>query len=321
MNIAILGAGTIARKMAQAIKGMQDARLYAVASRSLDKAQAFAKEFGIPHAYGSYGDMASDPKVDLVYIATPHSHHFEHMKLVLEHDKPVLCEKPFTVNAKQAREIMELAKRRKLLVAEAMWTRYLPMRSMLDSVLESKTIGDVQSLTANLGYEMTQKERLMEPALAGGALLDVGVYTINFALMVLGDAIKRIDSSVLFTKTGVDAQSSTTLVYDKVLALLHSSQMANTDRRGMIYGPKGYIEVQNINNPEYIRVFDPEHKLLKELKQPQQINGFEYQVQACVDAIKAGKTECPQHPHAAILAVMDIMDELRRQWDLRYPFE
>ena len=116
MNIAILGAGTIARKMAQAIKGMEDARLYAVASRSLDKAKAFAAEFGIPHAYGSYGDMASDPNVELVYIATPHSHHFEHMKLVLEHDKPVLCEKPFTVNAKQAREIIEFARQRKLLV-------------------------------------------------------------------------------------------------------------------------------------------------------------------------------------------------------------
>jgi predicted dehydrogenase len=307
--------------MAQAINGMQGAKLYAVASRSLDRAQAFAKEFDIPHAYGSYEDMASDPSVELVYIATPHSHHYDHMKLVLEHDKPVLCEKPFTVNAKQAREVMELANRRKLLVAEAMWTRYLPMRSMLKAVVDGNTIGDMQSLTANLGYEMTRKVRLNDPNLAGGALLDVGVYTINFSLMVLGDAVKRIDSSVLLTETGVDAQSSTTLVYDKVLAMLHSSMMANTDRRGMIYGSKGYIEVQNINNPEYIRVFDPEHKLLKELKQPQQINGFEYQVQACIDAIETGKTECPQHPHAAILKTMDIMDELRRQWNLRYPFE
>jgi len=321
MNIAILGAGTIARKMAQAINGMQGAKLYAVASRSLDKAKAFATEFGIPHAYGSYGDMAADPNVELVYIATPHSHHYDHMKLVLEHDKPVLCEKPFTVNAKQAREIIDIARNRKLLVAEAMWTRYLPMRTMLKTVVDEKTIGEIQSLTANLGYEMTQKVRLNDPNLAGGALLDVGVYTINFALMVLGDAVKRIDSSVLLTETGVDAQSSTTLVYDKVLAMLHSSMMANTDRRGMIYGSKGYIEVQNINNPEYIRVFDPEHALLKELKQPQQINGFEYQVQACIDAIETGKTECPQHPHAAILKVMDIMDELRRQWNLRYPFE
>ena len=322
MNIGIIGAGGIARKMAHTINGMQEATVYAIASRTKEKAVAFANDFDIPKAYGSYEEMVQDPKVDLVYVATPHSHHYEHMKLALEHDKPILCEKPFTVNAKEAREILDLAKTRNVMVAQAMWTRYLPMRPMLNEVVASGIIGEVKSLTANLGYVINHIPRMALPELAGGALLDVGVYTINFALMVLGEEIEKIDSSVIFTPTGVDAQNSITLTYpNNVMAMLHSTQMAKTDRRGMIFGTKGYIEVQNINNPEAIRVYDMNNKLIKEIEQPSQITGFEYQVKASIAAINAKSIECPEHPHKEILRIMDIMDTLRAQWGLVYPFE
>jgi len=322
MRIGILGAGNIARKMALTVNGMNEATAYAIASRSLEKAEKFASDFKMDKAYGSYEALLTDPKVDLVYIATPHSHHYEHIKLALNHNKPVLCEKSFTVNATQAEEVINLAREKKLLLAEAIWTRYLPMRKMLDDVLSSGIIGEVKSLTANLGYVIHHIPRMADPHLAGGALLDVGVYTINFALMVLGDQIEKIDSSVMFTETGVDAQNSIVFEYKgKAMAMLHSSQMASTDRRGMIFGDKGYIEVKNINNPEVIRVFDTEHKLIKEVSQPPQITGFEYQVQACFEAIRSKSVECPQMPHSEILRVMGLMDTLRVQWKMKYPME
>lgn len=322
MNIGIIGAGKIAKKMAKTLNGMERAQAYAIASRSLEKARTFANEFGMPKAYGSYEELVSDEHVDLVYVATPHSHHAACIKLALEHGKPVLSEKAFTVNAKEAKAVIELAREKNLLLAEAIWTRYVPMRSMLDEVLASGIIGDVKTVTANLGYVIDSVPRLSDPHLAGGALLDVGVYTINFMLMVLGDNYTAFDSTAQMTASGVDGQNSITYSYPNgVMAILHSNQHALTDRRGMIFGTKGFIEVANINNPESIRVFDLDYRLVKELKQPKQITGFEYQVEACIDAIEAGKIECPQMPHQEIIRVMHMMDAVREQWGLRYPNE
>ncbi|MFA7370896.1 MAG: Gfo/Idh/MocA family oxidoreductase [Sphaerochaetaceae bacterium] len=322
MRVAIIGAGHIARKMAYTLGKMKNATAYGVGSRSLSKAKEFATEFKMEQYWGSYEELVADPKVDLVYVATPHSHHRDHIKLALNGGKPVLCEKSFTVNAQQAKEVISLAKEKNLLLAEAIWTRYVPMRGLLDELLDSQIIGRVYSLTANLGYLISGKERLSNPALAGGALLDVGVYPLNFALMTLRGKIEKIDSSVLFTNSGVDAQSSVTMIFEgQQMALLHSTQMGPTDRRGMIYGDKGYIEVVNINNPEKLRVFDLEHNLLKEVVQPEQITGFEYQVEACREALEKGKIETDRMPHSEIIRVMEIMDQLRSQWGLRYPME
>lgn len=315
MRIGIIGAGKIARKMALTVNSMEDASLYAIASRSMEKAEEFAKEFQIEKAYGSYEDMVSDDKVDLVYVATPHSHHYEHCKLALEHNKNILCEKAFTVNETQAKEILDLARKKHLLAAEAIWTRYLPMRKMLDDILSSGIIGEPQSLTANLGYAISDVPRLHDPGLSGGALLDLGVYTINFTLMAFGSEISRIDSSAVMLDTGVDAQNSMTLSYkDGRMAVLLSTQMANTDRRGSIFGTKGFVEVENINNPESIRIYDSEYKLIKELIQPNQITGFEYEVRSCINAIKSNSIECPEMPHEEILRVMRIMDAVRTKW-------
>ncbi|HPB42529.1 MAG TPA: Gfo/Idh/MocA family oxidoreductase, partial [Sphaerochaeta sp.] len=166
MNLAILGAGNIGNKMATTVKQMEGVTLHAVASRSLAKAKEFAKTYSIPKAYGSYEEMLKDRDIELVYVCTPHSHHYEHMKLALEHGKHVLCEKAFTVNAKQAKEILDLGKQKGLLVAEAIWTRYLPMRTVLDQILARRVIGEVQTLTANLAYPVSRIERMWNPELA-----------------------------------------------------------------------------------------------------------------------------------------------------------
>ena len=194
MKMGILGSGGIAHTMANTVKQMADVELYAVGARTLEKAQSFAEEFGMPKAYGSYEELAADPELDLVYVATPHSHHYPHVKLLLEHGKNVLCEKAFTVNADQARELFQMAEEKKLLLTEAIWTRYIPIQKTLNEVIESGAIGKVHSMTANLCYLISGVERLKKPELAGGALLDVGVYPLNFACMIDRTPVVKVTS-------------------------------------------------------------------------------------------------------------------------------
>lgn len=322
MNIAILGAGRIAGTMAGTLKEMKWVNSYAVASRSLEKAKEFAAKYEVEKAYGSYEEMVKDPAVDLVYIASPHSHHYEHIKLCLEHGKHVLCEKAFTANEAQAREVFAMAKERNLLLTEAMWVRYMPMARTLQDVIKTGVIGNVSTVTANLFYLIDGKERIQSPALAGGALLDVGVYTLTFASIVLGDEIERIQASCTKTESGVDAQNSITIFYKNGnMAQLCSGIMSLSDRKGMIYGSKGYIIVENINNFESIQVYNVDRKLVASYPCPPQISGYEYEVLACVEAIRNGWTECPQMPHEETLEIMRQMDEIRRQLGISFPFE
>lgn len=325
INIGILGAGIIAGTMAETITSMmkagnKDVCLYAVSSRSKDKAQSFAEKWNIPHAFGSYEAMLADESLDLVYIATPHSHHAQHIELCLNNGKHILCEKAFTVNAEQARTVCALAKEKKLLLAEAIWTRYQPMRDIINETLASGIVGSPRMLTANLGYSMRWKERIVKPELAGGALLDVGVYAINFACMVFGIP-SEIKSYMLKNDAGVDMQDSMTLVYPDKLAVLCSSAENVSDRYGIIHCDNGFVQVENINNPQKLTVYDASYRVIKELPCPKQFTGYEYEVQECCDTIKAGCFECPSMPHADTIKIMELMDTIRSQNNLVYPFE
>lgn len=321
-KIAIMGAGNIAGVMAQTIKKMKDVKCYAVASRDLNRAKAFAKKYGIKKAYGSYEEMVTDSKIDLIYIATPHSEHYQNMKLCIENGKAVLCEKAFTANAKQAEEIFELAKEKGVFVTEAMWTRYMPMLSTIRGILSSGMIGVPSMLTCNLGYYLVNVPRLMQPELAGGALLDLGVYTINFAAMMFGTDMTRITSSCSMTPTGVDASDSITMTFsDGKMAVLNSTMLGTSDRRGIIYGTSGYMEIENINNFESVTVYDSNRKVMKTVKAPKQISGYEYEVMSSLNAIERGQLECWEMPHAETIRIMRIMDDLRNAWGVVYPFE
>ena len=208
MKIGFLGAGNIATTMATTLQSVKGAECYAVASRDKNKAQEFADKFGFEKAYGSYADMLSDPQVKLVYISTPHSHHYEHIKMCLEHDKHVICEKAFTVNAAQASEVFGIAENRGLFITEAIWTRYMPMRGTINKVIRSGIIGKPTMLSANLGYPLEHVDRLVKPELAGGALLDLGVYVLNFASMVFGNDIESMAANCVKYHSGVDAQET-----------------------------------------------------------------------------------------------------------------
>lgn len=321
-NIGIMGSGNIAGIMAGTINKMKNVRVYAVASRQQVHADVFAGKYGCKKAYGSYADLVADKKVDLIYVATPHSEHYENVKMCLEAGKPVLCEKAFTLNAAQAEELVRIAAEHKVFLAEAMWTRYMPMLTTIREVIGSGIIGEPKTLTANLGYVISDKERLTDRALGGGALLDVGVYTINFALMIFGHNISKIASCCTFTETGVDEQNAICLqYYDGKVANLNSSMVSLSDRQGIIYGTKGFAVVENINNFESIAVYDRQYKKVASYKCPKQISGYEYEVAACIEAIKCGLIECAQMPHSETLRVMRIMDEIRSQWGMKYPCE
>ena len=322
MKVGILGAGSIARAMAMAVNGLEGVEGYAVASRDLSKAQAFCNTWGFQKAYGSYEEMLQDPQVDLVYVATPHSHHFEHTRLCIEHGKPALVEKAFTANAAQARELIAMAERKGVFLTEAIWVRYMPSRRILRELIDSGIIGSVQRISADLSYPIPNVKRLTDPSLAGGALLDLGVYVLNFASMVLGDDVQEIKGLCTYCDTGVDCQESITITYpDGKMASLTASMLTASHRLGLIYGTKGYIHCININNIQGFEVYDLNHNLLKTVEVPKQINGYEYEVLACKKALEAGALECPQMPHSETIRMMEWMDKLRADWGVRFPFE
>ena len=322
INIAILGAGSIANMMGTTVQKMDTVTAYAVASRDLGRAQSIARKYGFQKAYGSYEEMLSDPNVDLVYIATPHSLHAANVRQCLEAGKHVLCEKSFTVTAMEARSITTLAKEKKLLLTEAIWPRYMPMAKTLLDFVKSEKIGKIHSLTCNLGYPIGHIERIQNPDLAGGALLDVGIYTLSFASLIMGNDVKEITTTAVMNDRGVDLKSTTTLTYsDGRISSLFSSVLGPTDRMGVLYGETGYAIVDNINNFESLKIYNAGHELTEQINRPAQITGYEYEVQAAADAINAGELECADMPHAETILIMELMDKIRHIWGLWYPGE
>jgi len=326
MNLGILGAGGIAGTMANTVNmmnkaGAGDVHLYAVGSRDLKKAQKFAAVNGVENAFGSYEEMLSDPALDLVYVATPHSHHMEHTKMCIMHGKAALVEKAFTANAAQAGEVLSLAEEKHVLVTEAIWPRYQPMRQMINETLASGIVGEPRTLTANLSYSISHVPRIQEPALAGGALLDVGVYVLNFAEMVFGRCDRAVGCAQM-TDKGVDATDGLTLFWnDGRTAVLTAGTDCMSDRKGIIYCTKGFVIVENINNPQSLAVYDENYQCISRTDAPAQLTGYEYEVLEAAQALKDGKIECASMPHEETIHVMELMDALRAQMGVKYPFE
>lgn len=317
LNIGIIGAGRIAEKLANTFALLPEVRCVAVGARDLGRAREFALRHDIPKAYGSYEELAADPDVELVYIATPHALHYGNIMLCLRQGKAVLCEKAFTCTAQEAEEVILEARKRRLFLAEAMWTRYMPLVKELRAICAQRPVGEIMSLTANLAYPVyEQKERLRLPELGGGALLDVGVYPLTFASIVMGDEVESVHSSAVRSDTGVDVQDAVTLQYaGGKVAVLHSSVLAHSDRRGVIFCTDGYIEVENVNNFESVSVFDNNRRLLRRIGRERQMTGYEYEVLAAARAIEQNELECPEMPAEETLRMMRLMDQIRHQWN------
>ena len=322
LRVGIIGAGWIAEKAAITLNGLSGCECYAIASRSLEKAEAFAKTWHVKKAYGSYAELIADPDVDLVYVATPHSHHFDVTREALMADKPCLVEKAFMANYRQAKEIIELAHARKVFIAEAIWTRYQPVVSMVRELINSGRIGTPRLLTATLGYSMGDKPRIMRADLCGGALLDLGVYALNFVRMFFPANIVKMESQCVKSQTGMDLTNAITLVLDDgMLCNLQSSAACVGDNIGVIAGTEGNLIIDNINNPQQITVNGPDRTYIETIRVPQQITGYEYQFLACRKALMEQRSEPREMPHEETLYIMQLMDELRQKWGVHYPMD
>ena len=322
LRVGIIGAGWIAEKAAITLKNLEGASCYAIASRSLEKAQAFAEKWQVTCAYGSYSELIADENVDLVYVATPHSHHYDVTKEALENGKPCLVEKAFMANHRQAADIVRISRERKVFLAEAIWTRYQPAVQIVRQLISNGQIGTPRLITATLGYSMGNKPRIMRPDLCGGALLDLGVYAINFVRMFCDSPIEKMESQCVKSDTGMDLTNAISFTFaNGMLANVQSSACCVGDNIGVIAGTEGNIIIDNINNPQRIRINKRDRVFVKDINVPKQITGYEYQFIACKQALKEGLIEPPQMPLEETLYIMKMMDELRFKWGVRYPMD
>ena len=320
MRWGILSTGPIAKNFEQTAGQMPDVRMQAVASRHAESAEACAKAFGIPTAHGSYEALADDPNVEIVYVATPHSRHYEDMKLLIEAGKHVLCEKSFTTDARQAKEIFALAQKKNVFVMEAFWTKFIPLYRQIEEVLQSGKLGEIRAVTAQYGYTTAREARKFDPALAGGTLLDIGVYAIGFACMMLGYAFDDVRGDLVMNSVGTDALDAITLRKGKAVAQLTTAIGANMPTFGAVYGTKGHIDIPDFKNPTRA-VLHPDGQEPVELAHPFEINGFEYEIREAQACAEAGHLQSERMTGEQTIAVMRIMDEIRRQNGYRFPFE
>ena len=322
LRVGIIGTGWIAEKAAITLAGLSMCEAYAVGSRTQEKAEEFARKWDVKKAYGSYAELLADPDVDLVYVGTPHSHHYDVTREALLAGKPCLVEKAFMANRRQAQEIIDLAHERKVFLAEAIWTRYQPVVNMVRELIHNGRIGAPRLLTATLGYSMGEKPRIMRADLCGGALLDLGVYALNFVRMFFPADIVSIDSQCVKSKTGMDLTNAITLVLaDGMLCNLQSSAACVGDNIGVIAGTDGNLIIDNINNPQTITVNGPDRTYIETIRVPKQITGYEYQFVACRQALIDGLLEPLEMPHKETLYIMELMDGLRQKWGVRYPMD
>ena len=319
----ILGPGTISQKFADSLKVVSDAEITAVGSRDIQRANAFADTFNIPHRHGNYIDLADNPEVDVIYVATPHPFHKACAILCLEAGKAVLCEKPLTVNAEQAKKMITCAREHNQFLMEAMWTRFLPVIVKVREWLAEGAIGEPRLLTADhasrkiLSTE-TLEGRLFNPELGGGGLLDVGVYTIALAYMVFGPPSK-ITSLAHIGETNVDEQASILLGYDAgQIANLFCAIRTETLKEARIIGTKGTIHI-----PEFWQATSATltrtGKESIHIEIPFKRNGFEYQVIEVINCLREGKLESDVMPLDESLSIMKTTDTIRSQWGLKYP--
>lgn len=321
-NVGIIGTGWIADKMALTLTGLNPDMKYAVASRDIGRAKDFAARWNFKKAYGSYRELVDDPDVDLVYIATPHSHHFDCASMAIEAGRPVLCEKAFTANARQAYNLLDLAHKKGVFITEAIWTRYMPLSLEIKKQIDNGAIGEPRLLNASLCYYMEFKERILRGDLCGGALLDLGVYCLNFCRMYFGTDIIGTESYCIKGKTGMDMHDVISLKYPGGrIANLQASTLCLCGRIGQICGTEGYIIVDNINCPQSATIYR-DYEPVTVLNIPEkQITGYEYQVTASFEAIAEGKLESHYMPHQETLDIMKQMDSLRKEWGVVYPMD
>jgi predicted dehydrogenase len=320
----ILGCGRIARKFAADLRLVADAELTGIASRNNETLKLFAKDFPSRYHHNSYEALAANKEVDVIYIATPHSHHYEHTMLCLNHDKAVLCEKAFAINSRQAKEMIETAKERKVFLMEALWTKFLPHYKKLQELLQQKILGDIKSVLVNFGFKTSDKspQRLFDPLLGGGTLLDIGIYNVFITMSVLGKP-DSIEATMTPSPTGVDEQIAVLFKYKSgAMAQLFSSFTTNLPIQAEVNGTEGCITLTT-------RFYEPSAtiQLYKQMPGEKEVLavekeagfGYHYEARHVNECLKKGLIESPVMTHADTLLLMEILDSIRNKARIEYP--
>ena len=318
----ILGPGGIAQAFAKDLTFIEGHTIGAVGSRSLANAQQFAKTFG-GTAYGSYEELVADSSIDAIYVATPHPAHHDNVILALNADKPVLCEKPFAVNAQQAQAMVDAAAKNKVALMEAMWARFLPHYAKVREIVASGVLGPILSIHADHGQRLADQgiARLVDPQLAGGALLDLGIYPISFAHMILGNPTS-ITSKAVMTDRGVDAQTSMIFSYDNgAQAVLTTTMIEQTPCRAVVAGLNGWLEIdRTFYNPASMRVILNDGSVT-EYPSTYTGHGLREQAESFKQLVQSGSLESKILTWKDTVDIMKSMDTVRSQIGLKYPFE
>jgi predicted dehydrogenase len=321
----ILGCGKIANKFASDLQMVEDAELVAVASRDMEKGKAFASLFNARLNFNTYEALATCNEVDVIYIATPHGFHLEHTSLCLQHFKAVLCEKPMAINSKQVKEMIDLARKQKVFLMEAFWTKFLPQYQKVVELVQAGEIGTIKMIEADFGFKAASPtpQRLYDVALGGGALLDVGIYPVFLALSLLGRP-NELHASMSPYNSGVDEQIAMTLKFKNgALAVLNATFAADTPVEATIVGTEGYIRMTNRFHNATSKI-----ELIKGRQSPVKIKvhredgyGYQFEAQHVGECLRAGQTESPIMSHADSLLLIETLDRLRASCRITYPVD
>ncbi|RCX20660.1 putative dehydrogenase [Fontibacillus phaseoli] len=319
----IMGTGWIAEQFAKDLVHVGNGEGLAAGSRTLASAEKFAEKFGLERAYGSYEELVNDPDIDAIYVATPHPYHKENVLTALNAGKAVLCEKPFTVNSLELEQLISSAKQKKLFLMEAMWTRFLPPIVQVRKWLEDGRIGEVKLVKAEFGFrsDWNPQGRLLNPELGGGALLDAGIYPVSFASMIFGSKPDKIWSTAEIGETGVDEQFSIMLDYGQgKVAMLNGAVRLNLNNDAYIHGTEGMIHIPSFLNAKeaVLRVTGKEEEKYRDGRSS---TGYAFEAEEVGYCLLEGLKESPAIPLEESLGILKLLDEIRAQWGLKYPFE
>ena len=324
IRLGVMGCGRMAGWFCTALPVVKDLEMYAAGSRTLEKGQAFAKEYGFKKAYGSYEELLADPDVDLVYVATTISEHYKNVKMCLEAGKPVLCEKAFTINAVQAEELVTLAREKGIFLMEAMWTRCQPVYLKIQEWVKSGLLGDIRAVDGKFYTKTGKGHRLYNKSTGGGALVDLGFYPITYACCFLGFEPESIQSHTIIGDKGTDYFDSVVLTY-KDGSFAHLSTGLGEDKRADMYimGTKGRVSIQDelFFSASKAVAYDFDNNVLDSFEQPHLVNGYEYEAMEAVRCLQEGLTESPLVPLDETVAVLKILDKCRKNAGYRFDFE
>lgn len=319
----VVGRGWIVESFVAGLRVLPDAELVAVGSRRQETADEFGDKLGVPKRYGSLAGLAADPDIDVVYVATPHHAHKDATHLFLRAGKPVLCEKPFAINVGEVDAMIATAEASNLFLMEAMWTRFVPLMGKVREALHDGAIGEIRMVSADLGFRASpdRTARLFDPASGGGALMDVGVYVVSFASMVLGGPSKIVAMPAI-GETGVDEQAAVILGYDNgALAVLSAAIRTTTPHVATIMGTDGMIQIHHDWHKPTSFTLERPGTEPRRFDLPPTGNGYNYEAAEVMRCLRVGLTESPVMPLHETRAVIQTLDAIREQWGLRYPME